>query len=402
MISVAEAQAVICAAAKTSDAEAISLDDALARTLAAPVVAIRDQPPFDASAMDGYAFAAAEHSLDLQIIGEAAAGHPYLNVLLPGQAVRISTGAAMPDGANTVLIQEDAVRDGDRLIGVLSGRGANVRSRGGDFSHGVELLPTGRGLSAGDLMLAASAGSASVCVRRRPRIAILSGGDEITEPGTEASTAQIFESSSFGVAALARSWGAQARRSPPLRDAPTEIAAAVDAELGECDALVLIGGASVGPHDHARGTLARMGIHYAFEKVAVRPGKPTWFGELAGKPILGLPGNPASAMVCARLFLVPLIEATLAPIRPSALKPVTATLTRPVAANGSREHYRRASLHWSDAATLQVTPFEDQDSSRSTIVSESDGLLMQLPHTSSLAIGDRAEFLPWSSNLMLH
>lgn len=395
MISVAQAQARLCAGAAPLPVESIALSACLGRVLAAPIVARRDQPPFDASAMDGYAFAHSAEPQDLRLVGESAAGRPFSGVLQPGEAIRISTGAAIPDGADTVLIQENARRDGDVLRAAISPLGAHIRSRGGDFSASAALLPSGRRLGPNDLVLAASAGASHLSVRRRPRLTILGGGDEIVAPGQTPSPAQIFDSASFGIAAIAALWGAEATALPPIPDDPAAIIAAITEIQQSADILVLIGGASVGPHDHARPALASLGLELAVDKVAVRPGKPTWFGRLGDRLVLGLPGNPASAMVCARLFLAPLLETLLATAPPIAHQTLPVRLAAPLPANGPREHYRRAQLSISAEAVLTARSLENQDSSLVSVLADSQGLLVQAANASASPAGELARLLPW-------
>lgn len=375
MLTIEEALAHVLAQARLTPLESAPIERCFGRVLAEPLSAARDQPPFDASAMDGYALRAADTPGELKIVGESAAGHPYTGMLQPGEAIRISTGAPVPDGADTMVMQEDVTRDGPTLTVPASPPGKNIRLRAGDFAEGAALLEPGRTLSAGDVTLAATAGLASLRVRRAPRIKIFGGGDELVAPGETPGPAQIFESGSYGVAALARAWGAEAERAPPLPDQRDLISAAVKAHLGAADVLVLIGGASVGDHDHARGALADLGCRLIFEKVALKPGKPTWLGRLGDSVILGLPGNPASALVTARLFLVPMIERMLGLAPASSLGMIQAKLAKRAPRNGDRVHYMRAHAAFGDG--LLVTPMSDQDSSLTTGLSQANALIRQ-------------------------
>ncbi|MGE0827999.1 MAG: molybdopterin molybdotransferase MoeA, partial [Hyphomonadaceae bacterium] len=343
MLSVEEARAAMLHAFRApANAERAALDDALGSTLAEPIFAPRDQPPFDVSAMDGYALRGAETPARLRILGESAAGRPFDAPLPVGAAVRISTGARVPDGADSVLIQEDAIVEGEWLDTPLVRPRAHVRPRAGDFAKGETLLSTGQRLDAGTLTLAAAAGRAALLVAAKPRIAILASGDEIRAPGAPIGDAQIYESASFGVAALARAWGADVERRGIVADDEGTLSAAAAVALSACDLLVVIGGASVGPHDHGRAALQALGFSLHVEKVSVRPGKPTWFATGPGGAVLGLPGNPASALVCARLFLAPLIVKALGGAAEAACTLKSAPLAHALPANGPREHYVRA------------------------------------------------------------
>ena len=245
----------------------------------------------------------------LRLAGELAAGRGFDGTCDQGSAIRISTGAAIPQGADSVVIQEDVRREGDGIAVPLSHSTQNIRPRGGDFKTGTLLLPHGRFLDSVGLSLAAASGLAALPVVRRPRIAILSSGDELAAPGTTPGPWQIFDSATFGISALVRSWGGAAHRLGVARDDVSSIARAAEQGLRDSDLLVVIGGASVGDHDHARPALMQLGLRLVVEKVAVRPGKPTWFGRTSVGSVLGLPGNPASALVCAELFLRPMLAA---------------------------------------------------------------------------------------------
>ncbi|MDG2519924.1 molybdopterin molybdotransferase MoeA [Caulobacter segnis] len=386
-LTVEDARRRMLARAGFLGAETVPLHDAAGRVLAEDVTAVRDQPPFDASAMDGWAVRAADlGGPPLKIVGESAAGHGYAETLQVGETVRIFTGAPVPAGADRVVIQEEAVRDGDLLTpNAGSNAPAYVRPRGGDFRGGDVLLHSSQALTPWRLALAAAAGRDALAVARRPRIAILTGGDEVVAPGGSPGPWQIFDSGSAGLLALARQWGAAARAYPLIGDDEdaivsqvSEIAAPVSASVSEfyADIIVLMGGASVGDHDLAKPALARLGLRLDVETVKVRPGKPTWFGKLAdGRLVLGLPGNPASAFVCAELFLRPLIEAMLG----AAPGPVmeAATLAAPLPANGPREHWMRARLETDEDGASRVRAFPDQESSLVTVFAQADALLVR-------------------------
>jgi molybdopterin molybdotransferase len=285
-------------------AESVPLQSALGRVLTQNIVAIRDQPPFAASAMDGYAVRSSDAPGNLRLIGEASAGHGFEGRCESGAAVRISTGAAMPEGADTVIIQEDVRRDGDGITVPAIAAGKNIRPRGCDFTAGTVLLPAGRRLDGVALSLAAASGLAQLPVARAPRIAILSSGDELAAPGSQPNPYQIFDSGTFGIAGLIQSWGGIPNRLAVEKDDVGAIARAAQEGLSASDLLVVIGGASVGDHDHARPALMRLGLSLAVEKIAVRPGKPTGSASASqgwcwGYPAILLRRWPAPPCFCA-------------------------------------------------------------------------------------------------------
>jgi molybdopterin molybdotransferase len=381
MLSVAEARALMLQAMAPLPAETVALDAAYGRVLAEPVHTARDQPPFAAAAMDGYALAAVAQARDYTIVGEAAAGRAFAHRLGPGEAVRISTGAPLPDGADSVLMQEDAKVEHNTLRGAISLPGRHVRPHGLDFTAGALLLECGRVLDPIAVALAASAGVAALSVYRQPRIVVMAGGDEIVAPGQPAAADQVYESGSFAVAGLTRQWGGLCVRGPALPDDKDAIVSAVRTALTQCDLLVLIGGASVGPHDHARPALHQLGFEIVVDKVSVKPGKPTWFGVAEGARVLGLPGNPASAIVCAILFLQPLLHRMLG--RSAQLSMQTAALAAPLAANGARETYLRARLGEDGAAHV----FDNQDSSLLSVMAAANALVLRAAHAPAAPAG---------------
>ncbi|MFT4250910.1 MAG: molybdopterin molybdotransferase MoeA, partial [Caulobacter sp.] len=337
-LTVEEARGRMLDGAARLDVESVALSDAIGRALAREIVADRHQPPFDASAMDGWAIRRADYGVvqDFAIVGESAAGRAYPGVLEAGQAVRIFTGAPLPSGADLVLIQEEATRDGDVVrFAAVEDPKANVRPAGGDFRAGDRLLEAGVRIDPWRLSLAAAAGRDRLEVARRPKVAILATGDELVAPGGAPAPDQIFESGSFSLAALITAWGGEAVKLAPAADSVDAIAEAVrDAAV---DLVVTIGGASVGDYDLVKPAMARLGLSLRVQTIAVRPGKPTWFGTLAdGRRVLGLPGNPASALVCAELFLRPLLAALAG--ADAALPFTAARLAAPLPANGPREH----------------------------------------------------------------
>jgi molybdopterin molybdotransferase len=392
--SVADARAAMLSAFMPLGVEDVTLADALGRVLARPLVASRDQPPFSASAMDGYAVRAADTPGTLQLVGEAAAGHGFEGGFDAGAAVRISTGAPLPDGADAVVMQEDVTRAGDLVTVPLAKVGRHVRPRGGDFGAGAALLPAGRRLDGVALALAAAAGMASLPVARRPRVAILCSGDELVAPGSSPGPFQIYDSATQGAAALIRSWGGIAHRLVLTRDSAEEISLAAERGLRENDLLVVLGGASVGDHDHARPALVKLGLTLAVEKIAVRPGKPTWFGTTPQGPVLGLPGNPASALVCAWLFLRPLMEAMLGRDPLGCVRLHRARLVNSLPANGPREHYLRSQVSVDGEGVFSVRAFEDQDSSLLSVFAAANALIRLAPNANALQAGALVDVLP--------
>jgi molybdopterin molybdotransferase len=391
-MSVTQARGVMLAAAQRLTGEAVPLDRALGRVLAADVKTARDQPPFATSAMDGYALRSADTPGTLEIGGESAAGHGYEGLCQAGIAIRISTGAAIPDGADTVVIQEDVQRNGSKITAPASEPGQNIRPRGGDFSAGTTLLSAGRRLDGVALSLVAASGAAGAQVTRMPRIAILSSGDELAAPGSPPGKFQIFDSVTFGIAGLIQSWGGIPNRLAVEKDDAAAIARAAETGLRESDLLVVVGGASVGDHDHARPALRRLGVELLVGKIAVRPGKPTWFGKAPQGLVLGLPGNPASALACARLFLRPLMEKMLGREPETGL--ARARLTHALPANGPREHYLRAMLDVDQQGRQQVRAYDDQDSSLISVFAAANALIRQPADCPALEAGALVDVLP--------
>lgn len=390
LLSVEEARARMLAQVAPLPAEAVPLVEAAGRVLAKDIAARRDQPPFAASAMDGWAVRAADTPGALRIVGESAAGHGYEGVVGAGEAVRIFTGAALPAGADTVVIQENATRHGETVQVPAAEAGAHIRPQGGDFRAGEALLAKGVRLDAWRLSLAAAAGCAQLPAARRPRAAVLCTGEELVEAPAEPGPFQIYNSGAPALAMLIESWGGEAILRRPVRDELQATVAAI-AEAG-ADLVVTVGGASVGDHDLVRGAAAALGFAPVVESVAVRPGKPTFFGTLGdGRRFLGLPGNPASAFVCAELFLRPILAAFQGadPVLPI----VSAKAAEPLAANGPREHWMRAQLAF-EAGELRVRPYRDQDSSLVGVFAQADALLRRPPGASAVEAGGLVEVLP--------
>jgi molybdopterin molybdotransferase len=391
LLAVADARARMLSHAHALATQSIALAEAAGRTLAEDVLASRPQPPFAASAMDGWAVRAADGEAPRRIAGESAAGHAFEGSLGAGEAVRIFTGAAVPEGADMVVIQEDAAREGDTVSFSRIGAASFIRPAALDFAAGDLLLRAGVRLDPWRLALAAAAGRGALLVRARPRVAVLPTGEEVVAPGGAPGPFQIFDSGTTALCALAEAWGCEPVALPVAGDDEEAIIEAV--RPVRADVVVTLGGASVGDHDKVKPALARIGLELAVESVAVRPGKPTWFGVLAdGRLVLGLPGNPASAMVCAELFLRPLLRALqgLDPEPPM----IRARLAEPLGANGEREHWMRARLACGEDGAPLVSPFSDQDSSLVGVFAEADALLRRPPRAPAAGAGELADVLP--------
>ncbi|MEE2692608.1 MAG: gephyrin-like molybdotransferase Glp [Pseudomonadota bacterium] len=389
MLSVEEALRVLRDSASPLQAETVGLEDACGRVLAEDLAAAIAQPPFAASAMDGYAVRLADVrgvGSRLRVIGEVRAGGVSNVRVETGTAVRIFTGAAVPEGADHVLIQEDAQRDGSDIIVKVSQQStANIRAAGIDFEQGSLLKRAGSRLSPVDISLAAAANIATLRVTRRPAVAFFDNGDELREPGSELLPGQIVGSNRYALGALIGEWGAEPRYLGRAADTTSSIQELYDRASG-ADVLAPIGGASVGDYDYVRAAFAEAGGRLIFEKIAVRPGKPTWFGELGGALVLGLPGNPASAIVCAALFLRPLI-ARLLGVRENGLRFVPAVLAGFAPANGPRETYLRGKARFDGEGRLFVEPAGQQDSSLLAVLAASDALIRRRPNAPAAQTG---------------
>ena len=375
--------------------ETVGLLEARDRVLAETIAAKLTQSPFDSSAMDGYAVRAAdlEHApVTLAVVGESQAGLRYAGPIAPGAAARIFTGAPMPDGADTVVIQENTQRTDDKvLVREAPKPGANVRLAGGDFREGQTLLAPGCRLDAAAILIAAAAGHAELPVRRKPRVAILATGDELVEPGTALGPDQIVSSNPYGLAALIERYGGTAQVLGIAADDCDAISAKIDAAAG-ADVLVTIGGASVGDRDLVRPALEAAGMTLDFWKVAIRPGKPMLFGRMDGTRVLGLPGNPLSCLVSARVFLVPLIASLLG--RAAELGEQTALLANDLPANGPRQHYMLARLEDSTEGAPRVAALASQDSARISGLVNADVLIVRAPEAPPARAGDSVRVLP--------
>ena len=396
LLPVATALARVLADIPGATVETIPITEADGRVLAGNLAAKLTQPPFDASAMDGYAIfgtGGAAVGDTWQVIGESAAGHAFAGSLAPGQAVRIFTGAPLPPGCGTVVIQEDVSRS-DRTITATdaTSAGANIRKAGTDFRASEVLLERGHRFDAHTLTLAAAMGHGEVPVARRPVVALLATGDELVPPGMTPGPDQIISSNPVGLASLITRAGGIPRHLGIAPDKLDALGARIR-DARDADVLVTIGGASVGDHDLVGKALQAEGMELAFWKIALRPGKPLMFGNLGATRVLGLPGNPVSALITARVFLVPLIHALLG--RPASDRPrATARLATSLDANGPRLHLMRATRAVTSDGTLTVTPLSSQDSSLLAALAHADCLIWREPNAPPAEAGTAVEIEP--------
>lgn len=393
MISFDEAVELVRSVATPLGSESVTLAEAAGRVLARSVIAELDSPRSDVSAMDGYAVRDADlQQLPalLQLTGASYAGSRWDGSVAPGTCVRIFTGAPLPQGANRVVMQENVRSSGGAAtIGEHPGTARHIRKRGSDFAQGDELLPAGRLVGARAVVAAAGADVAELEVFRRPRVHILSTGDELAEPGTARKRAHaIPESVSFGVAALARQWGADCIGRTRLRDdlPAMQDAARIAAESAEL--IVVTGGASVGEKDFAKAMFEPLGLELIFSKVSLKPGKPAWLGSIGEKIVIGLPGNPTSALVTARLFLAPLLAGLTGRPIEDALRWRTVPLASAIGPCGARETFHRARFA---KGAAQVLSF--QDSSAQKALAEADLLVRQRASSPALEPGTEVEVL---------
>ena len=389
LLPVAEALERILASVEPLAGELVPLHRARGRTLAADLVALRTQPPSDVSAMDGYALRGGDLAQPLTVIGESAAGRGYRGDIGPGEAVRIFTGAPVPNGADTVLIQEMAEVDGVRLRATeRPARGRNIRKAGLDFAAGETLLRAGTRLGAAEIALAAAMNHGQVPVTVRPLVAIIATGDELVAPGEAVGPDQIVASNSYAVAAFVEAAGGAVLDLGIVADDLGKLEAAIRAarEAG-ADVLVTLGGASVGDHDLVKPALAKQGMDLGFWRIAMRPGKPLIHGRMAAGPktmsILGLPGNPVSSIVCSVLFLVPLVRALAGDAHAAADRSEPAVIGAPLPPNDKRQDYLRATLREGPDGMLVATPDAQQDSSMLRVLAEAECLLIRGPNATA-------------------
>lgn len=390
MISVAEARARVLAGLRPVAAEIVSLADAHGRVLADPVRARIANPQADVSAMDGYALASEGTGPVFTVVGEAPAGHPWQGHVGPGEAVRLFTGSIVPAGTDRIVIQENTERTLDRLtVQEVPAAGRHIRRAGQDFAAGDVLLRPGQRLNARTIGLAAAANHPWMRVHRRPRVAILATGDEVALPGEPIPPGGLVSSNGHAIAALVRSSGGDPTLLPVVSDDRSALADALSGTVRGADILVTTGGASVGDHDLVRDALVHSGFNLDFWQVAMRPGKPLMHGHLQDLPVLGLPGNPVSALVTAILFLLPAL-ARLSGAEVTDLPITEARLTVPMVENDNRADFVRTRLarigpEW------HATPFDRQDSAMMRALAEADGLLLRVPRAPAARAGDIVE-----------
>ncbi|MDX2142407.1 MAG: molybdopterin molybdotransferase MoeA [Rhodospirillaceae bacterium] len=394
MISVAEARAAIVTALKAGGTEDIAVMDALGRVLAGEAKARIDHPAADVTAMDGYAVCAADavRGATLKVIATSAAGHPWSGTLGAGQAVRIFTGAHVPAGADAIVIQEDTAAKGDAVtINEAATKGRHIRPKGQDFRSGETVQRGPRRLSFRDVGLLAAMNLPRVSVFTRPKIGVLSTGDEVVMPGDEIKPGQLASANGPGLCAFIASKGAAPVHLGIARDDATSLKTMAEAAR-DLDMLVTTGGVSVGDHDLIAKVLGDNGLVVNFHKIAMRPGKPLLFGALKGTPFLGLPGNPVSAMVGAILFLGPALD-KMTGLAGDAPAVTRARLAVGLKANDKREDYLRATLERDDAGRLIATPYPKQDSAMISTLARADGLVIRPPHAPEAKAGDEVDVI---------
>jgi molybdopterin molybdotransferase len=392
MLSVSEALKNITNLFIPLPVELVPLRAASGRVLAEDLIAKRDQPPFAASSMDGYGVSndAVKPEAEFTVIGESAAGSGFDGVIGAGEAVRIFTGAPVPEGVDRVVIQEDITRNGNVItIAEHVETSHFIRPAGDDFRVG-DVISAPRRLTPADIALLASMNIADVPVRRKPIVALLATGDELVMPGEEPGPDQIIASNNFGLAALLEDQGADIRMLPIAKDTPQSLTLALKLAQG-ADLIVTIGGASVGDHDIVQSVASDLGLETAFYKVAMRPGKPLMAGKINETPMIGLPGNPVSSMVCGHIFLRPAVHVMLG-LGDFPLSRELARLGTDMGPNGGREHYLRASLGV-EYSQLTVYPAERQDSALLTVLSKANALLVRAPNDPARKSGEMVEVI---------
>lgn len=390
LISVDEALGLIKANLPERDSILVELTKANGRYLAEDLIAQRTQPPTHVSAMDGYAVRladVAQPGARLTVIGEAPAGKPFNGAISEGETVRIFTGGSLPNGANHIVIQEDVDRDDNMAIcrdAYTEAR--HIRAAGIDFLEGDVLAKRGERVTAPILAIAAASNHSALPVFKNIRVAIIASGDELKPPGSDLQLGEIINSNPAGLSPLIRAWGGDPIEIGIAKDDPESISQMIESAR-DMDVVLTVGGASVGDHDHMRSTFAREGYERIFEKVAVRPGKPTWFSRKGHQSVLGLPGNPASALVCAHLFLNPLL---------TGITQHTYYVARTKASlglNAGRTHYMRATATFDSAGQLWVEPATSQDSSRLRPFLTSNALIVRAPHEPAASEGSPVRIL---------
>ncbi len=394
LLPVDTALARLLALAKPIDeSETLPLDACRGRVLSDDLKARLTQPPFDASAMDGYAIRTADTQAEarLTLIGESAAGHAFAGTVGPGQTVRIFTGAPVPEGADAVLLQEDAIRHEDGTVGMsfFPEPSRHIRPKGQDFHEGDTILTAGAVMTPARLMVAAAMDHARLPVRRRARVGLLATGDELVRPGEPRAPSQIIASNTFAVSALARDSGAEAVDLGIAQDTVTDLAERIaQAKAARLDVLVTLGGASVGDHDLVQRALKDAGMQLDFWQIAMRPGKPLMVGTLGDMIVIGLPGNPVSSLVCSLLFLEPLLS-RLAGL-PAPKREADVIVAQALKENDKRRDHLRAKLTRDSKGRLVAEPFAKQDSSMMNVLAQSGCLVIREPFAPALAAGEPA------------
>jgi molybdopterin molybdotransferase len=395
LLSVAEALARVTQGLEPLGAESVALDSANGRVLAEDLAALLTQPPFDASAMDGYAARAEDVAVlpaTLRLIGISAAGAGFDGKVGQGETVRIFTGAPVPEGADTIVIQEYAEETNGVVIAKAAVPGRYVRPRGQDFKQGEVLLAAGTWLGPRELMLAAAMNHAELPVRRKPKVAILATGDEVVPPGSELGKDQIVSSVPIGLATLIARAGGEPMSLGIAKDDPKSLVTLARAGSA-ADILVTAGGASVGERDLVASALKTEGLEIDFWKIAMRPGMPLLYGRLGSQRVLSLPGNPVSALITAHVFLVPMLAAMLG--LATAARPLPeAVLGEALEANGARQHYMRAISEWREDGRRVVRPLPSQDSSLVAELARADCLIVRAPDAPALPSGERVGIIP--------
>ena len=381
LITLDQAWSIIAGSVGTLASETLSLCDAAGRTLAVQVTAAFDSPRTAVSTMDGYAVCVGGGN-HLRLIGTSAAGAPFDGALDEGQAVRIFTGAALPDGATRVIIQENVTATGDRITVDQNSAATFVRRRASDFATGDTVVEAGSLLTPGALVAVAGAGASMVEVTRRPRVLTIATGDELRPVGSPLDPAHIPDSLAIGLTAMIAAMGAEMLGHQLTGDDLPALEAAAAAAVRRCDLVVVTGGASVGARDHAKAMFAPLGLELLFSKVAIKPGKPVWLGRVGNTLVMGLPGNPSSAMVTARLLLMPLVARLLGKIRPLPLDWIMLPLATSIPGTDDRETFLRSRL-----VDGKLVPIANQDSGAQRALAEASWLIRCPARQDALAAG---------------
>lgn len=396
LLPVADALARITDQTEPLSAEELPLHEAADRILAKDITARLSHPPYEVSAMDGYAVRAEDIvsiPATLTVIGESAAGHAFDKIVGSGEAARIFTGAPLPEGTDTIVIQENTSAENAQVtINEPAPEGNFVKAMGLDFQQGQTLLTKGTRLTSRHLSLAAAMNYPTLPVTKKPVVAIIATGDELLPPGASPATDQIISSSPYGVSAIVSRFGGIPLPLGIAKDTETSLHEMMEGAK-DADIVVTIGGASTGDHDLVHGVLTNRGVELGFWKIAMRPGKPLMFGRQETQKYLGLPGHPVSAMICARVFLVPAINRLTGTCEPD-FDEQTATLTTPLEANGPRRHYMRGMLSRQPDGTAQVTPAFTQDSSVQTALAKANCLIIREPDAPALDVSAQVTIMP--------